>query len=71
MYSLWRARKLDQDSRYWPRFFLDRDKTSVVMSSEVQVITVTGTRGRFTRTSYLLKVQVETYKMQSIVVSDN
>ena len=25
----------------------------------------TGTRGRFTRTSYLLKVQVETYKVQS------
>ena len=26
---------------------------------------VTGTGGRFTRTSYLLEVQIETYKIQS------
>ena len=60
-----RQGELGWGSRYWPRFFLDGDETSVVTSSEVQVIMVTGTRSRFTRTSYLLKVQVETYKMQS------
>ena len=36
---------------------------SVVMSSGIQTTMVTGARGRFTRTSYLLKVQVETYKV--------
>ena len=43
--------------------FLDRDKTSVVMSSGIQAMMVAGTRDRFTGTSYLLKVQVETYKV--------
>ena len=38
---------------------------SVATSSGVQAMTVAGTRGRFTRTSHLLKVQVETYKVQS------
>ena len=54
---------LGQGSKYWPRFFLDGDKTAVVTSSEVQATTVTGAGGRFTRTSYLLKVHVETYKV--------
>ena len=58
-------RELDQSSRYESRFFLDRDKTSVATSSRFQVMTIARTRGRFTRTSYLLKVQVETYKVQS------
>ena len=55
---------VDQGSKYWSRFFLDGDETSVAMPSGVQVMMATGTRDRFTRTSYLLKVQVETYKMQ-------
>ena len=38
---------LDQGSEYWPRFFIDRDKMSVVMSGEIQAMTVTGARGRF------------------------
>ena len=38
---------------------------SVAMSGEVQATMVTGARGRFTRTSYLLQMQVETYKVQS------
>ena len=37
---------------------------SVVTPSGVQAMMATGTRDRFIRTSYLLKVQVETYKMQ-------
>ena len=37
----------------------------VVTSSEIQMTTVAGVRGRFTRTSYLLEVQVEIYKIRS------
>ena len=33
-----------------------------MMSSGFQVMTVAGIRGMFTRTSYLLGLQVETYK---------
>ena len=38
---------LGQGSKYWPRFFLDGDKTSVVMSGGIQAMMVTGARGRF------------------------
>ena len=38
---------LDQGSEYWPRFFLDRDKMSVVMSGEIQAMIVAGARSRF------------------------
>ena len=38
---------------------------SIAMSSGVQATAVAGARNRFTRTSYLLKVQVETYKVQA------
>ena len=37
---------------------------SVVMLSRIQAMMVTRTRDRFIRTSYLLKVQAETYKVQ-------
>ena len=36
---------------------------SVAMSSGVQAMTVIGTRSGFTRTSCMLKVQAETYKV--------
>ena len=36
---------------------------SVVTSGGIQAMMFAGTRVGFTRTSYLLKVQVETYKM--------
>ena len=54
---------LDQSSRYESRFFPDSDEMSVATSSGFQATTVAGQRGRFTRTSYLLEVQVETYKV--------
>ena len=56
--------RLGRDSRYWSRLFLDGDEMSVVMLSRIQAMMVTRTRDRFIRTSYLLKVQEETYKVQ-------
>ena len=50
---------------FWPRFFLDGDGVSVVTSSGIQAMTIAGTRVDFTRTSYLLKVQIEVYKVQA------
>ena len=58
-----KTRELGQGSRYWSRFFLDGDEMFVVTSTGVQVTMAAGTRGRFTRTSYMLKVQIKTYKV--------